>query len=250
MLGSFSGSFKAGRRLPVVAVATGQIIYIDATNPSSLKTSDNNYWYNLLNSDKYYCPNLLRYNLDGTYTTGQGECVRYNPGSYTYTELGYPLAANTNFTFEVWLKFNSVTGKCHILSSNNTCFYVNSGVLTGSIGHGTSGENFSDVSYSSVTTGTWYQVALTFNDSTNTARLFVNGSQVAENTNVTTSYPGSYLGDSGGYFRIGAIEKNTPFPTMYYSLSAYVARARVYNVALTAADISQNFEAKRSLVGL
>lgn len=249
MLGSFSGSFKAGRRLPVVAVATGQIIYIDANDPNSLKSSDSNYWYNLLNSDKYQFPTggLTSNTLNGV------KNVRFFSGS-SYLELGvpsltYPLPAGSDFTFEVWVRFVSVTGKCHILSSASTCFYVNSGVLTGSIGHGTSGENFSDVSYSSVTTGTWYQVALTFSDSTNTARLFVNGSQVAENTNVTTSYPDPNYA-SNQLFRIGGIQTGFPVPTIQPSLNAYVARARMYNVALTAADISQNFEAKRSLVGL
>jgi hypothetical protein len=72
-------------------------------------------------------------------------------------------------------------------------------------------------------------------------RLYINGVQVTQNTNVTQSFTG------GETLRIGS-HVNVSTPVSFWN--GRIAQARVYNTALNAANILTNFNATKGRFGL
>ena len=96
------------------------------------------------------------------------------------------------------------------------------------------------------TIGNWYYVCLIFNYNATTAnayqRLYVNGEQVAEQTNITYSSSGV-----DNYLFFGQANPGAD-NTGYYAGNINIAQ--VYSRALTAAEIKQNFNATRGRYGI
>jgi hypothetical protein len=96
-----------------------------------------------------------------------------------------------------WINPFTVSGAHNIISSQNTPFWINAGTLYAGVGG-----DYTEVSYGGITEGTYYFVAVTFDDAANTMTLYVNGVQVDQNTNVTASHTAEnmYIGShySGG----------------------------------------------------
>jgi hypothetical protein len=132
---------------------------------------------------------------------------------------------------EAWVLATSTASSHNILSSSSNPFWVSSGTLYGGVGG-----SFSLVSNANFPTSVWKHVVLTFNDTTNTMTLYVNGSQVNQNTNVTQSYVGEIL-------RIGShISGGTPVSFW----NGKIAQVRVYNVAISPTDVLTNFNATKA----
>jgi hypothetical protein len=98
-----------------------------------------------------------------------------------YASIGQPISGN-QYSIVAWITPFSTTGARNIVSSQNSVFWINSGTLYGGVG----GSYFT-VSESGITEQQYF-VALTFNGDTNTMTLYVDGSQVDQNTNVTQNY--------------------------------------------------------------
>ena len=98
-----------------------------------------------------------------------------------YASIGQPISGN-QYSIVAWITPFSTTGARNIVSSQNSVFWINSGTL-----HGGVGGSYFLVSESGITEQQYF-VALTFNGDTNTMTLYVDGSQVDQNTNVTQNY--------------------------------------------------------------
>lgn len=202
-------------------VTTGLVVNLQAGNVSSYPGSGAT-WTNLVDGTTYTI-------TSGTYDSANGGSIVFN-GSSTFVNIGTPLANGTNYTIEAWVLASSTSSSHNIVSSSNNVFWVSSGVLYGGIGG-----NYSQVSSSSFPTSAWKHVVLTFNDSTNTMTLYVNGSQVNQNTNVTQTYVGETL-------RIGSHVSGAT-PTSFWN--GRIAQVRIYNTELTAANVLNNFNATK-----
>ncbi len=203
-------------------VSTSLLVNVQAGNTSSYPGSGTT-WTNLIDSTTYTI-------TSGTYNSDNGGSIVFN-GTSTVVPIGTPLSAGTDYTLEAWVYASSTASNHNIISSASNVFWVSSGTLYGGLVGA-----FSLVSSAGFPTNVWKHVALTFSDSTNTMTLYINGSAVNQNTNVTQSFTG------GETLRIGShVSGGTP--TSFWN--GRIAQARVYNTALTAANILTNFNATK-----
>lgn len=87
----------------------------------------------------------------------------------------------------------------------------------------------------SLSDGNWWHLLGTFDSSSGTSRLYINGSLVASTT--TTSFTSSYQGDLGG--------NGTS-----YAYNGKVGLARIYNKALSASEVLRNYNSCKFRYGL
>src|SRR5690606_6213606 len=137
--------------------------------------------------------------------------------------VGAPTPSNSSFTKEAWVNIPSHAGNLNIISSNWAPFWISGGRLNAGIAN-----NYSYVvDPASFPLNTWVHVAVTFDDPTNTMRLYRDGNLVATNTNVTASYTAenTFIGSHAGTqsFFLGRIDE-----------------VRFWNVARTQAQIQNN----------
>jgi hypothetical protein len=192
-----------------------------------------------LTNNKTITAQSLTYNADGTFS--------FTSASSNYASIPPITLTNSSYTVESWFKRSS-TGSTHgiltdyqygwwlfgVTSSNNLIMnharnlptYANNS-LTGTSSIGTN----------------WTYGAATF-DTAAGMRLYVNG--VQENSNSST-IPFDLEAGRGpefiGLYRDGAPGLTNPF-------NGSIGALRVYNTALTAAQISNNFESSRDRFGI
>ena len=93
----------------------------------------------------------------------------------------------------------------------------------------------------------WWHICGTYNNATVKMNLYINGALAA--TEATISSGTTPL--SGGTGIMMATKNDTINPTTQTSfLNGGIAVARIYNIALTAAQVTQNYEAQRARFGL
>ena len=157
-----------------------------------------------------------------------GEALNFD-GVDDYVDL--PFIVQNSYTKEAWIKITAVDASFHnILSGSQTSLYVVNGQLTA--GHNPTYNNVQDPT--PLTTGTWYHVAVTYNDASNMMILYKNGVMVASGTapaySETEGFIGAlYTGASSNFFA-GDIDE-----------------VRFWSVAHTAGQVAQ--DANCALVG-
>jgi hypothetical protein len=174
--------------------------------------------------------------ITGTLTNGPawvnspivyGENSLQFDGTNDVVSVGAPIPSNASFTKEAWVYATANSGSYNLISSQNSPFWISGGNLRAGIAG-----NFNVlVDPGTFPLNTWVHVALTFNDATNTMRLYRNGVLVDASTSVTSSYTseniyvGSYIGLMN--FFQGRLDE-----------------VRIWNTALTAAEIATNMNAE------
>ena len=177
-----------------------------------------------------------------TYTSaGNRSYLSFNgSSSYFYTPNLYTMASGTlNSTMEVWVRTSSDNGVVVDEQGNipfNSGWHdaqieIISGVLKGTYW------GYNAITGPSVTRNVWQQYVLTYNVSTSTQTLYINGASVGNKTSYTRSFAGSvlHLGVAG--------------PADFTTLGDGTLLAcdwsifRVYNRALTADEVLQNYRA-------
>jgi hypothetical protein len=154
--------------------------------------------------------------------------------SNTLTEIG--LINQSPASFEAWVKFNSLSTYMHIIDGSDNCFHL----AVESSGAGASiyfwnGETFHGTAIPVAVVGEWYHIVGVQETSEN--KIYING-QLA--INGTLSSGASNLVTSGSkYLALGYWQGNTG-----RYLNGNLAIARVYNRALTASEIQQNYNAQ------
>jgi N-acetylneuraminic acid mutarotase len=143
---------------------------------------------------------------------GSGYALDFD-GSNDYVELGSIIPVNSSYTKQAWIKNESNSGARNILSSVNNPFWINSGALSA----GNSG-NYSEVSFNFTSyLNEWTHVAVTYDDPSNTLKLYVNGVVVDSNT-ASNAY-------NSGVERIGAHSTASIF-------SGSIDEVAIWNTAL------------------
>jgi Concanavalin A-like lectin/glucanases superfamily/Secretion system C-terminal sorting domain len=95
--------------------------------------------------------------------------------------ISQPLVINGDYTKEAWINTASLTAFPNILSGTGTALYLNNGRLAAGHSTGGFGQTLDPVS---LTAGTWFHVAVTFNASTGDMKLYKNGLLVNSATSV------------------------------------------------------------------
>lgn len=101
----------------------------------------------------------------------------------SYASIGQPIPSNSSYSIVAWVYPFSVVGARNIVSSQDSPFWISNGTLYAGVGG-----NYTAVSEAGLVDSTYYFVAMTFDDANNTMTLYLNGSQVDQNTSVTQTY--------------------------------------------------------------
>lgn len=159
----------------------------------------------------------------------------YFDGSGDYVLINQPIPSNSNYSISAWVYANNVSQSHNIVSSQDSPFWVASGTLYAGVG-----TNYTAVSSPSFPTGVWRFVSMTFNDSTNTMKLYINGVLVNTNTNVTQSYTAqnTYIGSH--YFGGN--------PVSFWN--GYISQVNIYKSELSSTQILYTFNQTKSRFGL
>ena len=200
-------------------------------------------------------------NMDGTnFNSANGGFLTFD-GFDEYAKISSPspLSSTKIFTFEIWVNFTSITGnfgpsnkaaflfaggtgsgsgqpEFGVWSANASSFTPNT-LYFGRGGGGTSGSLSINVS-SLMSNGNWYQIVLVRSTS-NAQIVYLNGSSIGTG-NVSDDF-------QDGQTDFGAIHANGDYSGF---LNGKISTIKIYNRALTAQEIQQNFNATRSRYGI
>jgi hypothetical protein len=183
--------------------------------------------------------NSLTYQSDGTFKLNGTSDVFSTSPSITLT---------SSYAIEAWIKRDVINAQHGIMSDLQYSwwlFYVNSGnklVLQ----HARSAPSYvinSTVSTANIGTG-WTHVAGVF-DTTTGMKLYINGALDTSNTNTAVFDLGAGRGPQFiGVMREGAAGVNSSY------FGGTIGAIKIYNRALTATEVQQNFEASRGRFGI
>ena len=196
------------------------------------------------------CNNLISSSNNGTLTNG----VSYNDsnggslvfdGSNDYIPISENSALNTQTpTVEVWVKTNATTqnGFWFEKGQVNTQYslFQEGAVIQWRMNLDSGLTNLSTTTATYMNTSNWYQVVATY--TSGSRKLYINGTLVnsdAQTGTITTNANGMSIGAYGGFNG-----------SRGYYYNGNIASVKIYNRALTAAEIQQNFNATKSRYGL
>ena len=261
-LNFFSTQRTGGGSIPSVAssiVTSNLVLNLDAKNSSSYSGSGA-IWYDLTSNNKNFTrtsSSEVVYDSNGWFdwTDGPG----YDTTQGCFTLPGSSLTLGANFTIEVWNYYdaaNTPNSGSSVSPWQDGCLWTNSASGDWSSGAGnnngflfgynafryrnTSGTEIGNVYSSNPTTQAWHQHVLVVNSGTGT--VLVDKSSVATLSNFRT------IGQSQGTLGIGIADKlSTNYRGEYNGLISIV---RIYSVALTSAQIAQNYDAIKDRYGL
>jgi len=210
-------------------VTDGLVLYLDAANTRSYPDTGTT-WSDLSRSGN----NGILTN-GPTFNAGNGGSIVFD-GSNDYVSL--PTITNNIYTIDFWYKMGGNDGSYG--------YFASSGDNGFAIGEGGPGIGYGQFYYwnSSVSTGlgtipsttNWNHICTLINVSTNNIQIYGNGNQLSNSTisNMSTS-----VSNIGRY-----ITSNTHY------LKGNLALYKIYNRALSATEILQNYNATKTRFGL
>jgi len=233
---------STGRRLvsdfvPNSIIDDGLILYLDAGNSASYSGSGTT-WTDLSGFDNNATlMNGVSYNRDNGGSLVFDGVDDYIDSGKTSTQFGINNVSNS-FSFLIWFKttkadeyymFDNYDGSAEDLSfrieNNQMEVYLSA-----------SGGNINSVNFGNFSSNTWNFASYVWDGSTKTITCYINavnaGSQ--SNTNMTNTF------ESGSNLYIGA----RPVSSSYFS--GNISQVSIYNRALSAAEVQQNYNALRS----
>ena len=216
---------------PSELVTDGLVLNLDAGDPRSYPGSGTT-WTDLSGYNQTGAPQN-----GPTYNNANGGSFAFSKAGLKYIESTASAfnitGANAKFTLEAWAK-NTTDGTYNTVLSIGTRYAQIGFHANATFMYGANGGSGNILIYpSGHTVGNWYHLVMTFEGlGDNIAKFYVNGSllssgNIGNNGNTTTTS-----------IRVGAFATSgTEF------LDGNVAVARVYNKALSAAEVAQNYDA-------
>jgi hypothetical protein len=212
-------------------VSSGLVLALDASNPKSYPGSGTT-WTDLSgngnNGTLTNGPTYSSANGGSIVFDGSNDCIVVNSNA--------SILSSTAYTKIAWFNTNNLSPYNNIISGGNSgqhAFWLAGG---NKLQAGHNGTWNTVISTTTISTNTWYCGAVTFS-TTSGWNLYLNGA--LENTNASTT---TFTGN--GEILISA------FGTGGNVFSGNISNAQVYNRVLSAAEISQNFNALRSRYGI
>ena len=226
-------------------VQQGLVLNLDAGNPYSYAGAGTT-WYDV--SGNSFNATLIN---SPTYTSDNGGVLNWASANSQYATV--PMSSTlrvANITQEIWVYLSGTADQVFIGSQYGTSFnnsfaiWVQSGAFA--FGVNTGGNLYSST-ISTVSTGVWYHLAHTYNATT---QLFYINGVLAATYNSAASGNISY-DTSNTLLAIGADFNGTGYnvgPSVYTNGKMPVVR--IYNIALSAAQVLQNYNATKGKFGL
>jgi len=212
-------------------VTNGLVLSLDAADQNSY-VSGSTTWYDLSGNGLVGAQSGSTF---PTYNTGNGGNLVFNN---TPINLGNSSVLNlTNLTLSVWYKTTSVGNQILIGKSYTTSYYLNIAPVANSFSLWT---NSSELNVGGITTlgnGNWHNISATMSGTTKT--LYYDGSQVSTGTGTVPAVDSFNLviGNSGN-------------PNVSAPFVGSMGNIQIYNLALSATEIQQNYNALKSRFGL
>jgi hypothetical protein len=178
-----------------------------------------------------------------TYSSANGGSIVFD-GTNDYVTLGTSLTNGyINITVSAWFYAVADTGRQDIVTkypfgNGWLLYYSNTTNNFGVDGRESEAQYFSNVTTNTYAVNNWYNVVFTKN--TTNWRLYINSLLDCNNTNGngTTSF------NNAGILAIGSLPANSDYA------KGNIAQVSIYNRALSAAEVSQNFNALRNRFGI
>lgn len=223
---------------PSTYVTTNLVYFLDAGNTSSYPGSGST-WTDLMGTGR----NITLYNSP-TYSSANGGYLTFVPASSQYGECGTSLTYMSNYTIEVWHYYTTYSGSSPCIVTENwpgTTSRIGYALGVITIGAPQLQTGFFTGAWQASggwtpTANNWYHIVGTY-DGAN-LRLYVNGSNVVTTANTTV------IQSNTGGFRLMRRWDTTDY------WGGRLAIYRLYNRALTASEVTQNYNADRSRFGL
>ena len=135
----------------------------------------------------------------------------------------------SDFTLSIWLKTDDVSSRQHVFqqtgSNDNRVIAINSG---GSLTSRLGGNGSDQLSGVTLSTDTWYHIVLVHDNSANTLKWYVNGTE--QNTNTSVNVP-----SNTGTFYLGT---NSDADDKFFN--GQIDEVRIWDDVRTAAEIADN----------
>ena len=215
-------------------VRDGLVLYLDAkySYPGATGTNPDVYtWYDMSGNGN-----------DGELVSGV-EYSSSNGGSLVfdgvddYAKFGSTITPS-NISVSVWFKTNIASGYKVILDKSSSWYLF---LFDGAPQFFINGDSNSALSSTTLTSNVWFNVTGTYDQ--NKISIYING-LLSKNTN----YASPIVGNN---FNIELFSRSVSEgkPNNYLTIGS-AAQVSIYNRALTASEVSQNFEALRSRFGI
>lgn len=216
-------------------VTNGLVLCLDAAAARSYPGSGTS-WYDI--GGNGYTGTLTN---GPTYDSSNGGSIVFD-GSNDYVIGATTLNINNSVTMEAWIYPTSapsgVSGGGFIISNIGYYLELKSTRVVRSYFYGLSSPGYHDGTVA-VSLNTWSHVVAVRNSSDSTIKHYINGTL----DNTISSITGTINNGLQNY-QVGAYSGGS------YSFTGRIATCRVYNTALSAAEVSQNFNALRRRFGL
>lgn len=220
--------------------------------PFTLSTRANTQAILDLTNNNTVTANSLTYASDGTFSFN-----RTNSPSLTTSLPLTSLPALSNFTLNTWLKITSLppvaanngvifgatyySGTAIYWKSNGSTFTIN-GFIRGN-------DSYRVTASYTLPLNAVHNIVLTNDKLSNTLNLYVNGALFSSVATATQEYNQS-LAASAGNIKINAPEVDGGGSEVYTYFTGIVYSASIYNRALSATEVQQNFQALRVRYGI
>jgi hypothetical protein len=221
-------------------VTNGLVLNLDAANPRSYAPPFNGTtWQNIAPVSSSLTGSLI----NGVGYTGSNGGALVFDGVDDYA-IGNGIFVTTEATLIVWFKTSNTYGNNYLLSlpwisTNNNGFDLGFGGSTTFRGIVVTTSGFKELNYTTTySNNNWHMAAMTY--SASNAVLYYDG--VARTTD--TSLSGSLRQTTNGEFNIAR------FGSFGAHVAANISLAQVYNRALNASEVLQNFNATRARFGV
>ena len=232
-------------------VANGLVLNLDAAQLRSYPTTGTT-WTDLSgNSNNGTLTN------GPTFSSTNGGNLAFN-GTNRFIEISpVPSLSNVSqFSYSSFVKFDTKTTGNAFFSYGSTNVFntdilfawnTSPSVLFFQVNNGTDGS----ATYSYNTLNTWLNIGVVYNGSlsgnSNRLKAYINGSEVTLTFDVSYTVPATSASPSSPLCRLGTYASDG---TNAWAINGNIATTQIYNRALTATEISQNYNALKSRFGL
>jgi hypothetical protein len=212
-------------------VTDGLVLYLDAANSRSYPGSGTT-WNDLSRNELVGAQSGSTF---PTYNTGNGGNLVFNN---TPINLGNSSVLNlTNLTLSVWYRSTSSVNQILIGKSYTTSYYLNVGFNISAFSLWTNNTFLESPTLTTLNNGNWHNISATMSGTTKT--LYYDGVQIITGTGTVPAVDNFnvIIGNSGNP------NSNAPFV-------GSLGNVIIYNRALSATEITQNYNSQKSRFGL
>ena len=223
-------SIKVGPKI----VTSGLICDLDPGQIRSY-TGTGNTWYNLISANYHQQMSSVGY------TTDNKGLINFNTGGYSYASINSAINIEGPLSMTFWLKYSQTINIQSIGITNGTTSptaAMQIGLRPGAISTVWKYGGAALLNFTNPTTNTWYHYGLTLSSSF--LAVYINS--ILNNSGTVSTQSGAALSLIFGDYRTDG--------TGNERIYGYVGNFQLYNRALTAQEILQNYNATKGRYGL